>query len=91
MRRHVSNSQADNITTSKFAVHGQVKQREVPNPARQLKARSHLPDMLLAERWSCTDDLAFVPRFTNLVMGLAANNLVHSWCNVPVLVPSQAS
>jgi len=77
MRRHVSDFHADNITSSKFAVDGQVKQREIPNTVRQLKARSHRPDMLWAERWSCSDDLAFVPRFTNLVMGLAVNNLVH--------------
>jgi hypothetical protein len=71
MQRHVSDFQADNITSSKFAVYGQVKQREIPNTVRQLEARSHRLDMLWEERWSCSDDLVFVPRFTNLVMGLA--------------------
>jgi hypothetical protein len=77
MWRHVNHFQADNIAPSKFAVDGQVKQREIPNAVRQLKARSHRPDMFWAERWSCPDDLAFVPRFTSLVMSLAVNNLVH--------------
>ena len=77
MRRHVSDFQADNITSSKFAVYGQVKQREIPNTVRQLEARSHRLDMLWEERWYCSDDLVFVPRFTNLIRGLAANNLVH--------------
>ena len=77
MRRHVSDFQADNITSSKFAVDGQVKQREIPNTVRQLKARSNRPDVLWAERWSRSDELALVPRLTNLVMGLAASYLVH--------------
>jgi hypothetical protein len=60
MRSHISDFQADYITSSKFAFYGQVKQREIPNTVRQLKARSHRPDMLWTEWWSCSDDLAFV-------------------------------
>src|SRR4029079_870062 len=75
MRRHFSDFQADNITSPKLAVYGEVKQREIPSTVRQLKARSHRPDMLWTQRWSCSIDLAFVPRPTNLFMCL--DKLVH--------------
>jgi hypothetical protein len=60
----ISNLELHKVTTSQFAVDGEVEQRQVSVVPGDLKANTNGPDMLGHQRSLLADDTAFVPSGT---------------------------
>ena len=63
MRSNVLHPQADDVASSKLAIDGEIKQRQVACSPRDLQLGADRLDVLRPEKRFCANQFALVPRF----------------------------